>query len=315
MVFANESEYKKIMQGEIEPFLESIRKDSYTESFDGEKIHLEIYEHPDEKGAVMVLHGFTESAQKFREMSFAFYKNGYSVYAVDLRGHGLSARASSVTEKVEEDDFECYAKDLEIIVQKEILPKLKSKNFYIYSHSLGSTAALLYMINCPDKVKKVVLSSPMICGNMGMPVGVAAVAAKIICAVGGKRVPAPGRCVFNPEQSFEESDATSKARFDYYHLKRVNNPLLQTSGPAFGWVNASLKARDKILQNANTIKTPLLVFLPQSDKQLLSEYTKTFAEKASAKVICTCGTKHEIFFSENDTLQQYCEDIISFFDE
>ncbi len=311
----NENNYAEIMQQQIEPALEKIRTDSYTESFDGAKIHFEKYENPHGKGALIVLHGFTESAEKFREMSYYFYNEGYSVYAVDLRGHGLSSRTSAVAGRVEIDSFEEYAEDLNFIIEKEIKPSVGDRDIYIYSHSLGSTAALLYMINHPETVKKAVLSSPMICGNMGMPVGVAAVAAKIICAVGGKRVPAPGRCVFNPEQSFEESDATSKARFDYYHLKRVNNPLLQTSGPAFGWVNASLKARDKILQNANTIKTPLLVFLPQSDKQLLSEYTKTFAEKAGAKVICTCGTKHEIFFSENDTLQQYCEDIISFFDE
>ena len=82
-------------------------------------------------------------------------------------------------------------------IEKIVKPISKDKHTYIYSHSLGSTVALLYMMKYPCSVSKAVLSSPMICGNMGMPTAVAGAVAKALCGIGGKKIGAPGRCVFD----------------------------------------------------------------------------------------------------------------------
>ena len=152
----------------------------------------------------------------------------------------------------------------------------------------------------------------MICGNMGMPVAVAGTVAKVLTSLGGKKIPAPGRCKFNPDLSFAESDATSEDRFSYYQEKRKANTLLQTNGPAFGWVKASLDARDEILSSADKIKTELFVIKPEEDKQLLMSYTDKFIEKADAKSITIRNSKHEIFMSKNEALQKYYEMIFEF---
>ena len=166
----------------------------------------------------------------------------------------------------------------------------------------------------PYIIEKAVLSSPMICGNMGMPVPVANTVAKLLCSLGGVNVSAPGRCKFNPKLKFEKSDATSKARFEYYQEKRKNNGLLQTNGPSFSWVKASVEARDRMLRDAYRIRTPLLIFIPEKDKQLLASYQQKFISAVEgAKVVDIKGAKHEIFGSTDDVLKEYYRDIFKFF--
>lgn len=312
MELINEKDYKKIMAERVEPFLEKIRTNGFFESFDGKKIHFEAYKNENAKAVVLIIHGFTESAEKFREVSYYFYNEGYSVYALDLRDHGKSFRTSQRPGTVETDDFHKYAEDISCLVEKEIKAQNEGKKIFIYSHSLGSTAALLYMLKNPMAVKKAVLSSPMICGNMGMPVIIAGTVAKVLSAIGGKKISAPGRCKFDPELSFQNSDATSSERFSYYHEKRKADSLLQTNGPSFGWVKASIEARDEILSCADEINAELLVIKPQEDKQLLMEYTDKFIQKSKAKTKEIKNSKHEIFMSENETLSTYFEEIFSF---
>ncbi len=311
----DERNYHSLMTETVEPYLLKKRTDGTFLSADGLTIHYEQYDKKLSRGSVVILHGFTETAEKFREVAYYFRKLGYSVFSLDLRGHGKSEHRSGKAERVETDSFDLYREDLEIFMESIVKPATGDKKIYFYTHSLGSTIALLYMMKNPYAVHKAVLSSPMICGNMGMPVAVAGTVAKLICLFGGKNISAPGRCVFDKEQTAENSDATSKARFDYYHEKRKMEPLYQTSGPSFGWVKASLEARDKILspQGIKMLKTKLLIFKPEEDRQLLSEYTDKFASMARVKSKKVQGARHEIFMSGDETLKWYFEEISEFF--
>ncbi len=313
----NETNYAYTMENEVEPYLQKRRTEDFFLSADGKKLHYEAYEKLLSRGNVVILHGFTESAEKFRETAYYFRKAGYSVFSIDLRGHGKSHRDSDNPLRVDIDSFDTYAEELNIFIEKIVKPLAKNKEIYIYSHSLGSTVALLYMMKYPYAVAKAVLSSPMICGNMGMPTAVAGTVAKVLCSLGGKNIPAPGRCVFDEKQTVQNSDAVSKARFEYYHKKRIAEPLYQTSGPSFSWVKASLAARDKILSedNIRRLRAKMLIFKPETDRQLLGEYTDRFAEKAKIKIKDVKNSKHEIFMSGDETLKWYMEEILEFFAE
>ncbi len=311
----DERNYFTLMTEKVEPYLASKRTDGTFLSADGLTLHYEQYDKKLSRGTVVILHGFTESAEKFREVAYYFRKAGYAVFSLDLRGHGKSEHRSGRAERVETDDFELYRSDLEIFMNEKVKPLTGDRRIYFYTHSLGSTVALLYMMKNPYAVHKAVLSSPMICGNMGMPVAVAGTVAKLICLFGGKNISAPGRCVFDSEQTAENGDASSAARFDYYHGKRKREPLYQTSGPSFGWVKASLAARDKILssQGIKMLKTGLLIFKPEEDRQLLGEYTDKFASMARVKVKKAENSRHEIFMSGDSTLKWYFDEILEFY--
>ncbi len=312
----DEESYAYTMKTEVEPYLERKGREDFVFTADDRKLHYEAYERTLSRGSIVILHGFTESAEKFREAAYYFFKAGYSVFSLDMEGHGKSHRSSSKKEKVEIDSFDTYAKDLNFFIERVVVPHSGNGKIHIYSHSMGSTVALLYLMKYPFAVKKAVLSSPMICGNMGMPVAVAGAVAKLLCAIGGKGIPAPGRCVFDENQTVENSDAASKARFDYYHAKRKAEPLYQTSGPSFGWVKASLEARDRILsdEGIKALRTELLIFRPEQDRQLLHSYTEKFAEKADVKIKEVKNSRHEIFMSENRVLEWYFEQVLEFFE-
>lgn len=314
----DERNYEYIMKTQVEPYLAKKRRDDFFLSSDNRKIHYEAYEKALSRGSIVILHGFTESAEKFREAAYCFRKAGYSVFSLDLRGHGKSYRDSEKNERVEIDSFDTYAEDLNLFIQKVVKPATTGeKKINIFSHSLGSTVALLYLMKYPYDVSRAVLSSPMICGNMGMPVALAGTVAKLLCLLGGKKISAPGRCVFRSDLSAEESDATSKARFEYYHKKRINEPLYQTSGPSFGWVKASLEARDKLLNKefVDMLRAELLIFKPEEDKQLLGEYTEKFADLADVKIKEVKNSRHEIFMSGDETLRWYFGEVLEFFSD
>lgn len=309
--------YGDTMRGEVEPYLQKKGREGVLFASDGTRLHYEAYEKLLSRGSIVILHGFTESAEKFRETAYYFRKAGYSVFVPDMRGHGKSEHKSVKKERVEIGSFDEYADDLNLFIESVVKPATVSGKIYIYSHSLGSTVALLYMMKHPHTVEKAVLSSPMICGNMGMPVAIAGTVARLLCALGGSTVSAPGRCVFDPSQTVEKSDAVSEARFSYYHEKRKREPLYQTSGPSFGWVKASVEARDRILsdEGIKRLRAKMLIFKPEEDRQLLGEYTEMFAEKAHIKIKNVKNSKHEIFMSGDETLGWYYGEVLEFFSE
>ena len=190
ITLVDENNYVSSMMYEVEPYLEKRRRDGYFSSSDGKRLHYEAYEKLISRGCVIILHGFCESAEKFREMAYYIRKAGYSVFIPELRGHGRSWHASEKKECVTVESFDSYADDLHTFIENIVKPSCINKKIYIWSHSLGSTAALLYLMKHNDTVEKAVLSSPMICGNMGMPTGVAGLAARLVCKAGGKNISA-----------------------------------------------------------------------------------------------------------------------------
>ena len=79
---------------------------------EGLKIHYFQLEHPHEKGAVVISHGFAESLSFYPELIYNLYERGYSVHFLDHRGHGRSGRLSEQTLPVYLDRFQNYAEDL-----------------------------------------------------------------------------------------------------------------------------------------------------------------------------------------------------------
>lgn len=313
----DETNFANIMENEVEPFLEKMRKDNYFTSFDGNKIHYEAYIQNDAKANIVISHGFTESAEKFREMSYYFIKSGFNVFSLDHRGHGHSYRLRDKNETVDIDKFTDYVEDMHIFIQQEVKPSADLP-MYIYGHSMGGGIAAEYLQEHSDVFSKAVLSSPMICAQSGAPVPLAKAMMKLLGATPLKHKSVPGMCKFDQNATYENSSDTSKARFDYYMAKRIKNPVYRTAGPTFGWTDEALRLTDRLLDDnrCKKITAKVLIFQPEEDKKVISSYQNIFAEKLSdAKLIHIKGSKHEIFNTTNDVLEGYLNEVISFFEE
>ena len=122
----SEDNYSKTMSEEVEPYLNSIKRNgTLSSNRDGHRIYYEIFDVDNEKGSVVILHGFTEFIRKYSEIIFYFNRAGYDVYMIEHYGHGYSERREDVSNelsKVAVDDFNVYTEDVKQFVDEVVLP-------------------------------------------------------------------------------------------------------------------------------------------------------------------------------------------------
>ncbi len=316
----SETGYEETMKTVVEPFLAERRQDGYFESFDGKQIHYEQYLTPGAPGTVVIVHGFTESAEKFREMSYNFITMGYSVFAIDNRGHGLSYRKHpEAFEVVTVDRFEEYVEDLNKFVTDVVKPAAGDTPLYIYAHSMGGAIAVQYLQTYPGVFRKAVLSAPMIQANSG-PVSPAAtkLLTGLFCAIGKRDQMVFIHHGFQPDRTYENSHDTSKARFDYYHAKRLANDKLKTASASYSWVREAMKVAKKNLdpkRNAN-ITIPVLLCQPEEDSSVISEKENEFiSQLPNGRLVQFKKCKHEIYAAVDETVLEYLQTIQAFLEE
>ena len=86
------ADYSHVMDTQVIPFLRRHRTDFSVNRGDTALFTSRFSPEGTPRGTVMIVHGFTESAEKFHEMSYNFLQMGMNVFAIDNRGHGRSAR-------------------------------------------------------------------------------------------------------------------------------------------------------------------------------------------------------------------------------
>ena len=131
MTRITEENYAHIMQTDVEPALSAQREEGFFSARDGLRIHYEMYVSPTATGGVVISHGFTESAEKFREMAWRMLQQGWNVFVIDHRGHGRSDRQIMPEYLTHVENFADYVDDFETF----------SKNLY---SSLNDDGCLLF---------------------------------------------------------------------------------------------------------------------------------------------------------------------------
>jgi len=311
----DEKNYASVMKNEVEPFLAEIRTDGYFNTFDGKRLHYEAHTVENARGNVVIVHGFTEFAEKFREMAYYFVKNGFNAFAIDNRGHGHSHRMAGDIHTVRLNKFADYVEDLDVFAREVVKPFAPDIPMYVYCHSMGGGIVARYLQVHPEMFEKAILSAPMICAQPGAPVPLAKVLMGATARLGLKNVSVPTMCKFNPEASYLNSSDTCKERFEYFLEKRKNNPAYQTAGPSFGWVNEALKLTNQLLDdnNCRRISAKVIVFQPEQDAKVISSYQDKFVDKLNdGRLVHIRNSKHEIFGATNDVMKVYLEKIFEF---
>ena len=122
MRWLTDENYGKIMQTEVEPWLQARMETGFDERVKGQPIYYVHYRADAPRGVVVISHGFTESITKFAEPIFYFLQAGYEVWGVDHRGHGRSYRANANPFVVHVDHFEDYVEDLRHLTETLVKP-------------------------------------------------------------------------------------------------------------------------------------------------------------------------------------------------
>ena len=310
-----EENYEKTMLEVVEPQLADMREDVYI-SVKGGTYHAEVYENKNAERAMVIVHGYTESAEKFREMTWYLLQEGFSVFAVDHRGHAQSLRQVEDASITHVDKFDDYVDDLDAFIEQIVLPRTKGMELCILGHSMGGAVTALEIMRHPDRFAKAVHNAPMIAAvSEPFPRQGAAILGALMCLLGkGKERAFVGK-PFDPKlEKFDTSHMTSPARFAYYQKKRCARKELQNCSPSYSWVREGMAVTDRLLKKKNTdkIKTPVLLCQAARDSIVCLPEQNRFVGQVRGARLVSFDAKHEIYSSEDRVLKEYYKTVIGF---
>ena len=127
----SEQGYREQMENVVKPYLDIRKSVLWPEREEGKKIYCERYLADSPKGVVMISHGFTETAEKYKEVIYYFVKKQYHVYLPEYCGHGRSYRLIPDSSLIYVDDYQRYVNDFLYVAKmavKEIRDFIENGN-------------------------------------------------------------------------------------------------------------------------------------------------------------------------------------------
>lgn len=309
--------YAEAMEREILPYINARRTDLTVSGDGGAPLFVSRFDAEAAKGTVLIVHGFTENADKFSEVIHSLLKNGLSVVAYDQRGHGRSYRAEGLDglSLTHVDDFEEYVRDMDIVYRQVVAGMPRPHR--VFCHSMGGAVTALYLEQHPGVFDKAALCAPMIAPSLGaMPKPAALALCKTEKALkhGKKRIFISKP--YTEKEQFETACANGKARFDWYEELRFNTPAFHNNGPTYSWLKESIDVTDDILTPGavEKIDAQVRLYTAALDDVVLPDPQKAFIARVRHGEHKTVeGAKHEIYRSPDEVLFPWWHDVLQFF--
>ncbi|MCM1176113.1 MAG: alpha/beta hydrolase [Ruminococcus flavefaciens] len=312
-----EKDYKETMDRVVLPYLKERQAQLWLERERGRKLYCMRYRAEQAAGVVLISHGFTESAEKYREVIYYFLKNGFHVYCMEHCGHGHSYRLVEDLSLVHIDRYERYVEDL-LFVAGTARKENAGLPLYLYAHSMGGGIGAAAAAREPGCFAKLVLTSPMIRPETApVPWGLARLIADICCFLGKEKEYVMGQKPYEGLELFAESASTSEVRFAYYQERRKAEPLYQINAPSYGWLRSAGRMNRYLRSKGwKQISVPVLLFQAERDDFVSLQEQERFIRKLSGRgealLVKTTGTKHEIYNADETVLEDYWERVFGF---
>lgn len=320
-----DDDYAAQMDARVLPLLDACREELWLPRTDNpqQKIYCGKFtssrEESQVRGVVVISHGYTENADKYKEVVYYFLKMGYHVYIPDHCGHGRSYRLAEDLFLVHVDSYKRYVEDL-LSVAHRARDDYENLPLYLYGHSMGGGIAAATAAAEPDLFKKVILTSPMIQPDTRpLPWRLAGFLAGAACLFGQSARHLPTGHPFDDTETFELSSAASKARFDYQQQIRRAEPLFQNTCGTYRWTRSAEKLRRHLMHTAwKQIRVPLLLFQAEDDGLVSAKAQSQFIQKISRRYLAPTwlikvpDSRHEIYNAEYKTLVKYWTKIFRF---
>ena len=252
---------------------------------------------------------------KYHELFYRFYREGFNVFFLELRGHGKSGNRREFSDhRITVGSFDEYVSDLRTLMETEVFVMCPLGHKFLFSHSMGGAVSALYMETFPDDFAGAVLSAPMMEIEYGMPSAAVSVAKVLSDVVENDDDYAPSQGPWTGRYNFEGSNSTCRERYDYQFRQRMEDEDYRTWGGTWAWAKAARRASAKAIREAGKIKTPILMFRAETDAMVTPEGQDAFCLRCPNTVLLeVTGVKHEIFSSDDDVLEKYLADIFVFF--
>lgn len=234
---------------------------------DDVKIRLACWDSPSPKGTIFLFPGRTENIEKYGRTARKIVKLGYSVFAIDWRGQGLSDRLTSDPKTGHVGNFADYQRDARAMLFAAAELELP-KPWFLIGHSLGGCIGLrTVMDNSPFSA--CVFTAPL--WGINLPRFQRSAAWPLSWTaqlLGCGHYYAPG----TNEESYVLTTPFSKNRlthdaemYEYYRTITNALPEQQIGGPSLQWLYQALK-ETRHLASLGSPKIPCLTFCGALDE-------------------------------------------------
>jgi acylglycerol lipase len=214
-------------------------------SGDGLGLYTQAWLPDDPKAAVILSHGYAEHSGRYQHFASHLADHGFAVYALDHRGHGRSEG-----ERANVKVFNEYVSDLKKFTElvREKHPNLKR---FLLGHSMGGAIAAQLVIEQPNQLDGLLLSSPYLINAVSVPAPLMAVSGIVSRVL-------PGLPTIKLDSKDISRDPNIVKSYD-------TDPLNYRGGTKARFGTELLGAGKYVFGRAQSIKLPMLIMVGTGD--------------------------------------------------
>ncbi|MBI2104693.1 MAG: lysophospholipase [Candidatus Omnitrophica bacterium] len=219
------------------------------------------------RALLIIVHGFGEHGGRHRAFAEALAGQGIWVGVPDLWGHGRSDGRRGDVEQVAD-----YVRQLQGVTRDVFLPQSGLSSYALFGHSFGGLLAILWALEQPAELRRVILQSPLL--EVGFPLPRWETAAASLLAACWPTCPFSLR--FDVERLSHDAGVVQAYRDD---------PLVHHIMTARTY-RSLLRARDEAMARAASIRAPVLLLLAGADRVVSIEWARRWFDRLTCEKHC-----------------------------
>ena len=269
---------------------------------------------PAGRGALVIVGGRTEFAEKYAELVYDLKDSGFSLYLYDHRGQGLSGRMLPDRLKGHVGSFSDYVDDLGIFIDK-VVGAGAHRQIFLLSHSMGGAISILYAARYPQRISGLILVSPMLAINTrAIPLWLVRAVSSFAVLVGRGDAAVIGAGRYHRQLVFEGNDVTgSRTRFEWNRRLIAENPQLEIGPPTYRWLGEALAAGRQVMALDTSSLPPALLLQGERDRMVGKKEQREFcAGAADCRLVSLQGARHEVLMEEDAIRGRAVAEILRF---
>lgn len=259
-------------------------REEHCRTADGLQLYCRAWAPADPVGVVVIVHGLAEHGGRHGETAAFLARNGWAVYAGDLRGHGRSPDMPGAG-RVHVNRFTDYFLDVAALtgLARTHHPRLP---LYLLGHSMGGLITLSYVLEKPQGLAGAVISSPALGVHPDFkPPAILRLLVRVLDRLAPRlRFPS-------------DLDTEAISRDPNVVRAYIEDPLVSRKVSA-RWYAEILRAMDRAHAHAGQLQLPVLLMQSGSDRLVDPAAPARWAEAAPAGRVERVnweGLYHEMF--------------------
>ena len=232
------------------------------QSADGTRIHMRTWKASSPpRGVVVICHGLNSHSGQYQWVASKFAAQGHEVFALDLRGRGLSDG-----ERFYVDDVASYVDDLRglVAIARQRLPGLP---IFLLGHSAGGVVSCSYCLDHQEEI------SGLICERFAYQVPAPSI---ILAAIKGVSHVAPRLGVLSLKMKDFTRDPEVLAALEA-------DPLTRHETQPAATVAALVRADERLHASFGRITLPVLILHGSADKATACQGSRFFHDNAGSR--------------------------------